>query len=159
MHNYLILWWIVIAVQKKFEHLSWSHTHNCFTALWILSGTTWVSWYQKKHSPKHERSHIYYKIKRWLPVKWRLVFLCSTELCSFCILQRTDSMCQLIRSVFWSWSSAAPVLIDCLFLSSNWSELGTIVVACCILVAVEFVHECWIKLLVFIDVLRFSEFV
>jgi len=30
-----------------------THTHNHFTALWILSGTTWVSWYQKKHSPTH----------------------------------------------------------------------------------------------------------
>jgi len=33
-------------------------THNRFTALWILSGTTWVSWYQKKHSPTHtHRGH------------------------------------------------------------------------------------------------------
>jgi len=30
-----------------------AHTHNCFMALWILSRTTWVSWYQKKHSPTH----------------------------------------------------------------------------------------------------------
>jgi len=30
-----------------------THTHNRFTALWILSGTTRVSWYQKKHSPTH----------------------------------------------------------------------------------------------------------
>ena len=30
-----------------------THTHNHFTALWILSGTTWVSRYQKKHSPTH----------------------------------------------------------------------------------------------------------
>jgi len=30
-----------------------STTHNRFTALWILSGTTRVSWYQKKHSPTH----------------------------------------------------------------------------------------------------------
>jgi len=30
-----------------------THTHNRFTALWILSGTTWVSRYQKKHSPTH----------------------------------------------------------------------------------------------------------
>jgi len=29
------------------------HTHNCFTALRILSGTTPVSRYQKKHSPTH----------------------------------------------------------------------------------------------------------
>jgi len=29
------------------------HTHNHFTALWILSGITQVSWYQKKHSPTH----------------------------------------------------------------------------------------------------------
>jgi len=29
------------------------HTHNHFTALWVLSGNTWVSWYQKKHLPTH----------------------------------------------------------------------------------------------------------
>ena len=29
------------------------YTHDCFMALWILSGTTWVSHYQKKHSPTH----------------------------------------------------------------------------------------------------------
>jgi len=28
-----------------------THTHNRFTALWNLSGTTKVSRYQKKHSP------------------------------------------------------------------------------------------------------------
>jgi len=28
-------------------------THNHFTVLWILSGTTRVSLYQKKHSPTH----------------------------------------------------------------------------------------------------------
>ena len=30
-----------------------THTHNRFTALWIMSRTTQVSWYQKKHSPTH----------------------------------------------------------------------------------------------------------
>jgi len=30
-----------------------THTYNHFMALWILSGTTWVSRYQKKHSPTH----------------------------------------------------------------------------------------------------------
>ena len=30
-----------------------THTHSHFAALWILSRTTWVSWYQKKHSPTH----------------------------------------------------------------------------------------------------------
>jgi len=30
-----------------------AHTHNCFMALWILSRTTRVSRYQKKHSPTH----------------------------------------------------------------------------------------------------------
>jgi len=35
-----------------------THTHITVTALWILSGTTWVSWYQKKHSPTHtHRGH------------------------------------------------------------------------------------------------------
>jgi len=33
------------------EHTT--HTHNHFTALWILSGTTGVSRYQKKHSPTY----------------------------------------------------------------------------------------------------------
>jgi len=33
--------------------MSHTHTHNHFTALWMLSGTTWVSRYQKKHSPTH----------------------------------------------------------------------------------------------------------
>jgi len=35
-----------------------THTHNRFTAVWILSVTTWVSWYQKKysHSPTY-RGH------------------------------------------------------------------------------------------------------
>ena len=28
-----------------------THIHKCFTAPWILSGTTQVSQYQKKHSP------------------------------------------------------------------------------------------------------------
>jgi len=33
-------------------------TYNHFTALWILSGTTRVRWYQKKHSPTHtHRGH------------------------------------------------------------------------------------------------------
>ena len=26
-----------------------THAHNHYTALWTLSGTTWVSWYQKVH--------------------------------------------------------------------------------------------------------------
>jgi len=35
---------------RKQKH---THTHNCFTALWILFGTTRVSRYQKKHSSTH----------------------------------------------------------------------------------------------------------
>ena len=35
-----------------------THTHNRFTALWNLSGTTRVSRYQKKHSPT--TLHCYY---------------------------------------------------------------------------------------------------
>jgi len=46
------------------------HTHNCSTAVWILSGTTWVSCYQKKHSPTHtyadhRSSFIYYFYLLW----------------------------------------------------------------------------------------------
>jgi len=32
-------------------NITHTHTQNRFTAPWILSGTTRVSWYQKKHSP------------------------------------------------------------------------------------------------------------
>ena len=31
-------------------NMTHTHIHNRFIALWILSGTTWVSRYQKKHS-------------------------------------------------------------------------------------------------------------
>ena len=37
----------------KNENNTHTHTHTRFTALWILSGKTRVSWYQKKHSPTH----------------------------------------------------------------------------------------------------------
>jgi len=40
------------------KHKQYIHTHNRFMALWILSGTTWVCWYQKKHSSTHtHRGH------------------------------------------------------------------------------------------------------
>jgi len=40
-----------------------SYYYCHFTALWTLSGTTWLSWYQKTHSPTHtylghQSSHI-----------------------------------------------------------------------------------------------------
>ena len=44
-------WWIsnTAPLAALVTHI---HTHNHFTALWILSGTTRVSRYQKKHSLK-----------------------------------------------------------------------------------------------------------
>ena len=39
-----------------------THTHNRFTALWNLSGKTWVSRYQKKHSPTTLICHLSYLI-------------------------------------------------------------------------------------------------
>jgi len=54
---------------------NWKHTnthtpHNHFTALWILSGTTRVSQYQKKHSPTdtypdHQSSFICFLLLLW----------------------------------------------------------------------------------------------
>jgi len=32
-----------------YTHTQHTQTHNHFTALWTLSGTTWMSWYQKVH--------------------------------------------------------------------------------------------------------------
>jgi len=37
----------------KWNNDNCTHTHDHFTARWILSGTTWVSQYKKKHSPTH----------------------------------------------------------------------------------------------------------
>jgi len=42
--------WLVIRTVELYTH---THIHNCFTAVWILSGTTQVSLYQKKHSLAH----------------------------------------------------------------------------------------------------------
>jgi len=44
--------------QRPWSRASHTHTHNRFTALWNLSGTTRVSRYPKKHSPTHtHRGH------------------------------------------------------------------------------------------------------
>jgi len=44
-----------ISLKLEFKTQFQTHidTHNCFTAMWILSGTTRVSRYQKKHAPTH----------------------------------------------------------------------------------------------------------
>jgi len=42
---------VSVHFSKPWDHCI--HTHNRFTALWILSGTTRVSRYQKKHSSTH----------------------------------------------------------------------------------------------------------
>jgi len=43
----------IIHIQLMHAWTPHPHTHNRFTALWILSGTTRVSRYQNKHSPTH----------------------------------------------------------------------------------------------------------
>ena len=45
-----VMW---ISCQLQIAPSYKSHTHNHFMALWILSWTTRVSQYQKKHSPTH----------------------------------------------------------------------------------------------------------
>jgi len=49
-YNYLSVLHLKICLSIYIKHM---HTHNCFMALWILSGTTWVRRYRKKHSPTH----------------------------------------------------------------------------------------------------------
>jgi len=56
------IWWLGSLVKCRCMvghlHGNATHTHNRFTALWNLSGTTRVSWYQKKHSSTHaHRGH------------------------------------------------------------------------------------------------------
>jgi len=79
------------------------NTHNRFTALWILSGTTQVSRYQKKHSPTHtHRGHqsslsafsIYYD-----PVKGHLLLELSRHTAAL-----VSATMQLITADGVTWS-------------------------------------------------------
>jgi len=45
-----------------------THTHNHFTALWTLSGTTWVSQYQKDETMKVKPVWIYWSKRQWVAV-------------------------------------------------------------------------------------------
>jgi len=47
---------VAVASAIKNNKYTHTHTHNHFMALWILSRTTRVSWYQKKHSPKKKKN-------------------------------------------------------------------------------------------------------
>ena len=49
----LLVWLLDFKCLMVSLYLVLQHTHNHFTALWILSETTWVNQYQKKHSPTH----------------------------------------------------------------------------------------------------------
>jgi len=49
-----------------------THTHNWFMALWILSGTTWVSRYQKKHSHTHTYHGPIGEVSCYSNAGWRL---------------------------------------------------------------------------------------
>ena len=68
-------------------HLStalWRQTHtNRFTALWILSETTRVSWYQKKHSPTHTYRGHQSSLICFLHVLWSMAYflfnLCTCQ--------------------------------------------------------------------------------
>ena len=52
-HHHAIIHSCHFSDKIKFPDFSMIFPANCFTALWILSGTTQVSWYQNKHSPTY----------------------------------------------------------------------------------------------------------
>jgi len=90
---------IVVGAWWRWWWWCYTHTYNCFSAIWILSGTTRVSWYQKKHSPTHtyldhplSASSIYYD--PWHPP---------------CSIYVPDSPCSTIsRSPSFLWSTSWP---------------------------------------------------
>jgi len=45
----VLYWWTTYSITRQVLTVTVHNTHNHFTALWTLSGTTWVSWYQKVH--------------------------------------------------------------------------------------------------------------
>jgi len=58
-------WDLLVTLLNYYCSYYYNYNYNHFTALWILSGTTQVSWYQKKHLPthtypKHQSSFIYF---------------------------------------------------------------------------------------------------
>jgi len=44
------------------------HTHNRFTAVWILSGTTRVSWHQKGKTRNVKPIWVYWSKRQWVAV-------------------------------------------------------------------------------------------
>ena len=50
-HSVFTGWMPFLPPNQQFQSIDGTHTHNRFTALWNLSGTTRVSRYEKKHLP------------------------------------------------------------------------------------------------------------
>jgi len=51
VHRVCLYLFKITRTHKHTHTCARAHTHNHFTALWNLSGTTWMSRYQKNHSP------------------------------------------------------------------------------------------------------------
>ena len=92
------------------------HTHNCFRALWILSGTFWVSRYQKKHSPTSYSIHFI----------WIVIDAPQTpdgHLTTFCItFCHSPLIITLVLFIFYSHASILHVTLLLIKLSTTRSS-------------------------------------
>ena len=84
--NYLNHSAVALATERA-SSLQHTHTHNHFTAVWILSGTTWVSQYQKKHSPTHTYRGHKSSLMCFLDLLWSMFNLCAWQSFSTISLQ------------------------------------------------------------------------
>ena len=115
-----------------------AYTHNHFMALWILSGTTRVSWYQKKYSPTHTyRGHqssliCFLHLLRSMashhshlcPLKCHLIFLSYRQVSLPCnILLRTQLLYNLPLTVNDIFSTLSFHSLSLLIRSSSVSAI------------------------------------
>jgi len=115
---------------KTYTHMhagTHAHMRNCFPALWILSETTRVSWYQKKHAPTHtyrgHQSSLICFLCLLRSIASSLFNLCawqSFSTISLFIFQQDGALMLIAFNTEWLVHSKHPSS----FLSGQWPQNG-----------------------------------
>jgi len=108
------IWPVLCRVGHTHTHTH-THTHNRFRALWILSRTTWVSRYQKKHLPTHTYRGHQSSIIGFI----RLLRSVASSLFYPCTWQSFSTVCP---SFLWStsWPGTLHSILHTFLLCVDW---------------------------------------
>jgi len=98
------------------------HTHNCFTALWILSGTTPVSPYQKKYSPTHTYCGQQSSLVCFLHLLWSTASSLF-NLHAWQSFSQSLSKFSLVYLLAWHPPYHTPYMFDSKFDGHQWMKL------------------------------------